>query len=268
MLVSQFEGIKMLEDESFCEFYTKITDLRNSMINLGKKVSDVKLIKEIIKSLPERFRIKVTIIDESKDLDEMKVEELVGSLLTYELSLPSVKKIKSLALKAFKGMSKESSDEDLDEEELAMIARKFRKLLKSKRFKKFSDNFQGKPKYPEQEKGDTDEKDPRGPRCFECSGFGHIWADCRNLKQAEKKALAATLNDDSEKKTLGKDSKLIAFVASHIDPNESYYYESTDDETLVNVYRKLYLKIMELRALNQKNVLDLNLLRTEKSTLV
>jgi hypothetical protein len=45
MLVSQFEGIKMLEDESFNEFYTKISDLRNSMVSLGKKISDAKLIK-------------------------------------------------------------------------------------------------------------------------------------------------------------------------------------------------------------------------------
>jgi hypothetical protein len=34
MLVSLFEGIKMLEDGSFSEFYTKISDLRNYMINL------------------------------------------------------------------------------------------------------------------------------------------------------------------------------------------------------------------------------------------
>jgi len=117
MLVSQSEGIKMLEDESFCEFYTKITDLRNSMINLEKKVSDVKLIKKILRSLPERFRIKVTSIEESKDLDEMKVEELVGSLLTYELTLPPVKKNKSIALKAAKGKNKISSDEKTDDED-------------------------------------------------------------------------------------------------------------------------------------------------------
>jgi hypothetical protein len=74
MLVSQFEGIKMLEDESFSEFYTKISDLRNSMIILGKKISDAKLIKKILRSLPERFRIQVTIIEESKDLDVIKIE--------------------------------------------------------------------------------------------------------------------------------------------------------------------------------------------------
>jgi hypothetical protein len=52
MLISRFEEIKMLEKETFSEFYTRINDLRNSMVSLGKKVSDVKLIKKILRSLP------------------------------------------------------------------------------------------------------------------------------------------------------------------------------------------------------------------------
>jgi len=100
MLISKFEEIKMLEDETFGEFYSKISNLRNSMVSLGKTVSDVKLIRKILRSLPELYRIKVTIIEESKDLEEMKIEELVGSLQTYELSLPLVKKLKMIALKA------------------------------------------------------------------------------------------------------------------------------------------------------------------------
>jgi len=249
MLVSQFEGIKMLEYEYFSEFYTKITYLRNSMINLGKKVSDVKLIKKILRSLSKRFRIKVTTIEESKDLDEMKVEELVGSLLTYELTLPPVKKAKSIALKTSKGKRKVSSDEETDDEHgLAMLVRKFSKLIESKRFRKFTDNFQGNPKSTEQEKGDINEKDPRGPRCFECSGFGHIQADCGNLKHAKGKALNATLSNDSdEEETPGKDSKLLAFTGSYNDPDESYYFESSDDEDLEEVYKKLFIKFMKLR---------------------
>jgi lipoate-protein ligase A len=102
MLISKFEEIKMLEDETFGEFYSNMSDLRNSMVSLGKPISDVKLIRKILRSLPEHFRIKVTTIEESKDLEEMKIEELVGSLQTYELSLPSVKKLKTIALKASK----------------------------------------------------------------------------------------------------------------------------------------------------------------------
>jgi uncharacterized coiled-coil DUF342 family protein len=89
MLISKFEEIKMLEDQTFSEFYTRIKDLRNSMVSLGKMASDVKLIQKILRSLPKYFRTKVTTIDKSKDLESMKVEELVGSLQTYEYSLPS-----------------------------------------------------------------------------------------------------------------------------------------------------------------------------------
>jgi RNA-binding protein YhbY len=83
MLISKFEEIKILEDETLGEFYTKMSDLRNSMVSLGKTVSNVKLIREILRSLPECFKIKVTTIEESQDLEEMMIEELVGSLQTF-----------------------------------------------------------------------------------------------------------------------------------------------------------------------------------------
>jgi hypothetical protein len=138
----------MLEDESSNKFYTKISDLDNSIISLGKKISDVKLIKKILRSLPERFRIKITIIEQSKNLDNMKIEELVGSLQTYEFSLPPLKKVKSIALKGAKEKIRNSSSEESDDEDgLAMFARNFRKLMNSKRFKnkKFSKNSEGDP---------------------------------------------------------------------------------------------------------------------------
>lgn len=164
MLISKFEEIKMLEDESFNEFYTKISDRRNSMVSLGKNVSDVKLIKKILRSLPERFRIKVTTIEESKDLDEMKIEELVGSLQTYEYSFPSIRKAKTIALKASKKKSRVSFNEGSDNEEedaVAMLAKNFGRLMKNPRFKKkFSERLKGDPKRAEPEE---EKKDPRGP---------------------------------------------------------------------------------------------------------
>jgi hypothetical protein len=107
MLISKFEEIKMLEEETFGEFYTKISDLRNSMVSLGKSISDVKLIRKILRSLPERFRIKVTTIEERKDLEEMRIEELVGSLQMYEYSLPSVRKA-TISLKESKASKKKT----------------------------------------------------------------------------------------------------------------------------------------------------------------
>jgi hypothetical protein len=183
MLISRFEEIKMLEDKTFNEFYTKISDLRNFMVSLGKKVLNAKLIKKILRSVPKCFKIKVTTIEESKDVDDMKIEELMGSLQTYESFLPPIKKAKTIALKAAKKKSRVSSDEDSDDDEdvVTLLAKNFGKLMKNDRFKKkFTEILKKVPKEVESE--EAEKKDPRGPKCFECSGYGHVRVDCRNLK--------------------------------------------------------------------------------------
>ena len=80
-------------------------------------------------------------IEESKDLDEIKVQELIGSLQTYELSLPNQRKSKSLALKMINERieAHDSSDEDVVEKDVAYLAKNFRKFLKFKNSGKFGD---------------------------------------------------------------------------------------------------------------------------------
>jgi hypothetical protein len=176
------------------------SDLRNSMVSLGKPIWDVKLIRKILRSLPERFRIKVTTIKESKNLEEMKIEELVESLQTYEYSLPPVRKAKTIALKASQKKSKVSSDKDsnIDEDVVAMLAKNFKQYMKNNKFKKkFSDRLRKAPHTTESKEAEN--KDPRGPQCFECSSFNHIRTKCANLKKLKGKAFNATLSDESEK---------------------------------------------------------------------
>jgi hypothetical protein len=123
----------------------------------------------------------------------------VGSLQTFELSLPPVNKVKTITLKESKKKAKASSKEDSDNEDdaVTMLAKNFRRLMKNDKFKKkFSERLKKAPK--ESEPKEAEKKDPRGPRCFECSGFGHIWAKYENLKQGKGKAYNATLSDESE----------------------------------------------------------------------
>ena len=51
-----------------------------SKFNLGQKTEDSKIVRKILRSLPESFHAKVIVIEESKDLDDIKVQELIGSL--------------------------------------------------------------------------------------------------------------------------------------------------------------------------------------------
>jgi hypothetical protein len=269
MLISKFEEIKMLEDETFGEIYSKMSSLRNSMVSLGRPISDVKLIRKILRSLPERFRIKVTTIEESKDLEEMKIEELVGSLQTYELSLPPVKKLKTIVLKASKKKVEASSEDDSEDEEkvVAMLAKNFRRLMKDDWFKK---KFSEKVKKPlrEAEPEEEEKKDPRGPRCFECSGFGHIRADCRNLNKGKGKAYNVTLSDESEEEA-PESEKFLAFVAPFVEEEDSYYSEHSDNgEELNEAYKTLYIEYEKLREGCKQHLYDLNSLQTEKSSLL
>jgi hypothetical protein len=50
-------------------------------------MSDEKLSRKILRSLPKRFDMKVTAIEEAQDIANMKVDELVGSLQTFEMSI-------------------------------------------------------------------------------------------------------------------------------------------------------------------------------------
>jgi hypothetical protein len=254
----------MLENETFDEFYTRINDLKSSMVSLGKRVSDVELIKKILRSLPERFRIKETAIEESKDLDSMKIEELVGSLQTYEYSLPPVKKTKGMTFKTTK--SRVSSDEDSDneeedEDELAMIANRINKLIK---IDKFIEGLRETPSEAEQE--EEEKEDPRGHRCCECSSFGYMRTECANLKQAKGKAYIATLSDEFEKEEESIEN-FLACVAPHED-QVNLHYSKHSDEKLKEEYCVLYMELMKLRKSNQKKVMKMNTMKTERDTLL
>ncbi|XP_075657594.1 uncharacterized protein LOC142627600 [Castanea sativa] len=73
MLTNQFEELKMSDDESFDSFYGKLNEIVIAKFNLGEKIEDAKVVRKILRSLPESYCEKVTAIEESKDLDEIKI---------------------------------------------------------------------------------------------------------------------------------------------------------------------------------------------------
>ena len=84
----------MFDDKSFDEFYAKLNDIVNSAYNLGEIYDQPKIVRKILRSLTENFRLKVTAITKSKNVDSIPIDELVGSLQSYELDLPKTSKSK------------------------------------------------------------------------------------------------------------------------------------------------------------------------------
>jgi len=75
-----FEEIKMEEDESFNEFYVKLKNIVNLAFNLGETIPKPKIVRKVLRYLPWRFHAKITMIEESKDIDKILLTELVGNL--------------------------------------------------------------------------------------------------------------------------------------------------------------------------------------------
>ena len=70
----------MSNDECFDEFYAKLNNIVNSVYNLGEIYDQPKIVRKILRFLTEDFRPKVIDITESKDVDFIPVDELVGFL--------------------------------------------------------------------------------------------------------------------------------------------------------------------------------------------
>jgi hypothetical protein len=142
-----------------------------------------------------------------------------------------------------------------------MLAKNFGRLMKNDKFKKkLSERLKKAPREFEPE--EAKRKDPRGPRCFECSGFGHTHADCGNLKQGKEKAYNATLSDESEEEETPARDQFLAFVAPHEDGEDSYSYYSEhsdeDGEELKEAYKVLYVEFMKLRETRKQHIHELN----------
>ena len=70
-------------------------------------------------------------ITESKDVDSIPVDELVGSLQFYELDLPKTTKSKSMAPKSVDDVEGGGFDDELSATEIAYLAKNFRNFLRN-----------------------------------------------------------------------------------------------------------------------------------------
>ncbi|RDX81583.1 hypothetical protein CR513_37718, partial [Mucuna pruriens] len=83
----QYELLNMEEKESVADYFDRIQELINVMRACKKKVTDKQVVDKILRTLPPKFDYVVAAIEESKDLDTMKVEELQHSLEAHEMRI-------------------------------------------------------------------------------------------------------------------------------------------------------------------------------------
>ena len=246
-LTTSFKEIKMEENESFDEFYAKLKDMVNLAFNLGENIPKPKIIRKVLRSLPESFHAKITVIEESKDIDKIPLTELVGNLQTSELGLTRIEKSskgKSRALKAKSSDTDECSDDE-DSKMKSYITRQFKKFMKNANAKIFDKDRKqfSSSQFKKQDKGKKDVRDggqytiPSRPKCFRCQGFDHIKQECPiYLKTIRKsKTLASTLSDtEPEDDSDNEDDGILNAFTTTVNPTKGIVEDVDDEEDVVD----------------------------------
>ncbi|KAK2967005.1 hypothetical protein RJ640_003361 [Escallonia rubra] len=248
-LVQQYEAFKMKEHESINEMYSRFTLIINGLKLLGKIYPEKEVVRKVLRSLPKRWEAKLTAIQEAKDLNVLKLEELVGSLMTHEITMKihdeeeTTSKKKNLALKAETSHEPAESSDDSDPE-MALITRRFKKFLASKRDGKIRRN----PTNQSHQRNNSDwNVKENSYACYECGRTGHIKKYCpqlknktassnsRNFKEKKFKSRKALLtwddSDESDKETsedddvaqlcfMAKDDNSDKIISKNLDYNE------------------------------------------------
>ncbi|KAI0513432.1 hypothetical protein KFK09_009453 [Dendrobium nobile] len=186
MRVSTCKSGKDIWDR-LCITYEGTNEVKQSRLNI--LLHDYELFRmkpnESISDMYIRFTQIVTSLHalESKDLNIYSIDNLLGSLITYEQGVSQRKidageprKEKNIALKVEDSESEHSQPED--EDDIALMTRQFRSFLKRKQKRRQQWN---------RDKFNRNGKVSNEVICYECRKPGHIKTDCLKLKTTPSK---------------------------------------------------------------------------------
>ena len=141
-------------------------------------------------------------ITESKDVDSIPIDELIGSLQSYELDLLKTSKSKSMALKS---VDVGGFDDELSVIEIAYLAKNFRNFLRnsnrrardkntaeSRKFRKNDLTKVNNTDKPREKVGQSS-NNSMGPQCFGCQGYEHMKSECPTYLKFKGEAMVVTL---------------------------------------------------------------------------
>nr|GEW03201.1 hypothetical protein [Tanacetum cinerariifolium] len=127
------------EEESIDTAFAKFNTIVTSIKALDEDFSSQNCVRKFLWALHPKWRVKVTAIEESKNLTTLPLDELIGNLKVYEEVIKKDFKMvkgkkeqsRSLALKVKKEVSdKVSSSSNSKDEEYAIAVKEFNKFFK------------------------------------------------------------------------------------------------------------------------------------------
>ncbi|BBG92676.1 multidrug resistance-associated protein 9, partial [Prunus dulcis] len=181
----EFEYTRMREDESLSAYLTKLFDLINQMRGYGEELSRERIVQKMLISLLPGYDPICSVIEHSRDLDVIEVQEVVASLKSFAQRLERHHENKTE--KAFASLSVDTK---------SAKATGNQNSKQQKNWKDKGKKWDNKPtdgtKTPCKHCGKLHYGECRfkgKPKCYNCDKLGHIAKDCYSKKPVEQQQL-------------------------------------------------------------------------------
>lgn len=87
LLVQQYELFRIKNDGNIEFMFSKCQFLVFGLHVLNKSYTNMDHIKKILRSLPVKYKPKVTTLQEAKDLNSLSLEDIISNLQSHEMEL-------------------------------------------------------------------------------------------------------------------------------------------------------------------------------------
>jgi len=81
----QYELMEMMNEDKYVDCFVRLVTLTNQMKNCGEEMRLVVIMKKVLSTLTSQFDLIVVTIEETKELSEVKIEDLQSTLEAHEL---------------------------------------------------------------------------------------------------------------------------------------------------------------------------------------
>uniref|UniRef100_A0A251S6V1 Putative zinc finger, CCHC-type, Ribonuclease H-like domain, GAG-pre-integrase domain protein n=1 Tax=Helianthus annuus TaxID=4232 RepID=A0A251S6V1_HELAN len=189
----EFDNLRMKESESIEDYVNRTTIIVNQLRMNEERIDEQRVIEKILRSLTRKYESVVVAIEESKDLNMISTEELLGILQSHELRLKQYDDTSVEQAFQVQGSNYDRS-------------RQFKNDVPGRGRGKGRNRFNG------------------SIRCYNCQRIGHTARFCNKREDSDRSNNAMLHKEDVEDED--DDTMFMIFNVEEVVKNDCWYLDS------------------------------------------